>query len=105
MGIYMMYVIDHHWFKPEYHCPRRDHVKEPICILPHCDVYCLYGIKMVNMLYGNGSISYMYSTMEYFDTVSPAVKESTPQSALKDMIWYMHLSDDWDDDRGVEFVL
>ena len=56
---------------------------------------CLYGIKMTNMLCGNISIYDMYSATEYFDAVGLA-KESMPQDALKDLIWCMYFSDDWD---------
>ena len=62
----MVYLMDHHWFKPKYYSP-----KDPmnlIFILPH-HVCCLCGIKIANMNFGNTSILQMYSTTEYFDAV------------------------------------
>ena len=90
----MLYLIDHHGFNPKYYCPCDP--ENPAPILPH-HVCRLYGIKMANMLYGNISICNMYSTAEYFDAVG-SVKESMPQDSLKDLIWYMYFTDDWDDD-------
>ena len=65
MSNYMIYLIDHHRFKPKYYCPRDP--ENLIYILPH-HVCCFYGIKMANMLCGNRSICDMYySTTEYFN--------------------------------------
>jgi len=33
MENYMLYLIDHHGFKPKYYCPHNS--ENPICILPH----------------------------------------------------------------------
>ena len=93
----MMYHIDHHGLKPKYYCPCDP--ENPICILSH-HVCRLYGIKRTNMLCGNRSIRDMYA---YFDADGP-VKESMPQGALKDLIWGMHFSDDWDDTGLDEFL-
>ena len=83
-------------FKPKYYCSH-DPVN-PTSILPH-HVCHLYIIKMTNILCGNIFVCDMYSTTEYFDAASP-VKESMPQDTLKDLVWCMHFSDDWDDERG-----
>ena len=98
----MLYLVDHHGFKPKYHFPC--YPENPVSVLPH-HAYLLYGIKMANMLVcGNISICDMYSTTEYFDAVGP-VKKSMPQVALKDLVCYMYFSDDWDNDRGGELFL
>ena len=80
MGNYMLNLIEHHGFKPKYYVS-----VNPIYILPHHTISHLYGVKTANMLCANGSINHMYSTTEYFDSISP-VKESVPQDALKDLI-------------------
>ena len=59
MGNYMLYLIDHHGFKPKYYCPRDP--ENPIFILPH-HVCCLYVIKMANMICGDRSILDIYPT-------------------------------------------
>ena len=91
-----MYLIDHYGFNPKYYCPRDP--ENPICILPH-NICRIYGIKIANMLCGNRSIQDMHLTTEYFNAVGP-VNKSTPQSALKNLIWCMHFADDWDNETG-----
>ena len=79
---YMLYLIDHHGFKPKYYCPWDP--DNHISILAR-HVCRFYGIKMANMLCDNIFICDMYSITECFDAVGP-VKESMLQDALKDPV-------------------